>query len=79
MHRRRLRANPIYNAAVISVAALSGIPEYWIASPVARTFARWRGVVDPGELLAAHLEWQPAGMPEPFVLSIPEIFDDALG
>jgi Uma2 family endonuclease len=57
----------------------NGIPEYWIANPVAHTFARWRGVVDPGELLAARLEWQPAGMPEPFVLSIPEFFEDALG
>ena len=32
-----------------------------------------------GELLAEHLEWQPAGMPEPLVLSIPESFEDALG
>ncbi len=32
-----------------------------------------------GELLATHLEWQPAGMPEPFVLSISEFFEDALG
>ena len=57
----------------------AGIPEYWIVSPVARTFARWRSGADPGELLTTRLEWHPAGMTEPFMVDIPEFFDDALG
>lgn len=57
----------------------SGVPEYWILSPTARTAARWRGEADPGELLTVRLEWQPAGIPESLVLDIPEFFDDALG
>jgi Uma2 family endonuclease len=73
--RRRNRVQP----DVFVVRLVDGKRPAWIANPVARTFARWRGVVDPGELLAARLEWQPAGMPEPFVLSIPEFFEDALG
>jgi Uma2 family endonuclease len=55
------------------------VPEYWIISPVARTLARWRGVSDPGELFTARLEWQPPGMPEPFVLDLPAFFDEAFG
>jgi len=57
----------------------NGVPEYWIVSPVARTLARWRGAVDPGEILTAGLQWHPAGMPEPFGLELPEFFEDALG
>jgi len=57
----------------------NGVPEYWILSSAARTVARWRGVADAGELLTARLEWQPAGMAEPFVLDLREFFDDALG
>ena len=56
----------------------AGVPEYWIASPIARTLARWRGRADPGELLTTRLEWHPAGMAEPFILDIPEFFGDAL-
>jgi Uma2 family endonuclease len=56
-----------------------GVPEYWIFSPLARTAARWRGTIDRGELLTARLEWQPAGMDKPFVLDLPEFFDEALG
>jgi Uma2 family endonuclease len=57
----------------------SGIPEYWIVSPDARTFARWRASSDTGELLTTRLEWQPVGMPNPLVIDIPDVFDDALG
>jgi len=57
----------------------AGVPEYWIANPITRTFARWRAKTDPGELLATRFEWHPAGMAEPFVVDIPDFFDDALG
>jgi Uma2 family endonuclease len=55
----------------------NGIPEFWIVSPEARTFSRWRGPSEDGELLTARLEWQPMGMPEPLIIDIPEFFDDA--
>lgn len=57
----------------------NGVPEYWIVSPVARTLARWRGAVDPGEMITGGMIWQPTGMPEPFTLDLPEFFEDALG
>jgi Uma2 family endonuclease len=57
----------------------NGVPEYWIVNPEARTFARWRDVADPGDILTTRLEWQPTGMTSLFVLSVPEFFDDALG
>ena len=57
----------------------NGVAEYWIVSPETQTFARWRTPGDPAELLTNHIEWQPAGMPMPFVLELPEFFDDALG
>ena len=57
----------------------SGIPEYWIVSAEARTFARWRGSSDEADLLSSQLQWQSAGMSEPLVVDIPEFFADALG
>jgi Uma2 family endonuclease len=57
----------------------NGIPEYWIVCPDTQTFARWRAPGDIAELLTDRIEWQPAGMPTPFVLEIPEFFEDALG
>ena len=57
----------------------AGVPEYWIVSPDARTFVRWKHLDDPGEVLTEQITWQPAGMPSPFVLNLPEFFDEALG
>jgi Uma2 family endonuclease len=57
----------------------SGVPEYWIVSASARTFARWRTGPDTAELLTARLEWHPNGMASPLIIDLPEFFDDALG
>jgi Uma2 family endonuclease len=57
----------------------SGIPEYWIVSPDARTFARWRGASGDADLLTTRLAWHLVGMPEPLVIDLPEFFVDALG
>ncbi len=57
----------------------SGVPEYWIINPAARTIVRWRALVDAGETLTSRLEWRPAGMAKSFVLDLPEFFDEALG
>jgi len=57
----------------------NGVSEYWIVSPETQTFARWRAPGDTAELLTNRIEWQPEGMPIPFVLEMPEFFEDALG
>jgi Uma2 family endonuclease len=56
----------------------NGIPEYWVLNAEARNLSRWRRAADPGEVLSARVEWQPAGMPEPFALDLPSFFDDAV-
>jgi Uma2 family endonuclease len=73
-------SNPAYDYQTKRTLYLSnGVPEYWIVNPIARTCARWRGQADPGELSTVSVEWHPAGMAEPFVLTLSEFFEDALG
>ena len=57
----------------------NGVPEYWIVSPEARTFTRFRSLDDPAELLTARIAWQPEGMSSPLVIGLPEFFEDAFG
>lgn len=57
----------------------NGVPEYWIVSPEARTFTRFRSLEDPAELLTTRIEWQPEGMSSPLVIDLPEFFEDAFG
>ena len=72
--------NPQYDYQTKRVLYLgSGVPEYWIVDPMARTIARWRSAADRGELQVDRIEWQPAGVDAPFVIQIPAFFDDALG
>ena len=56
----------------------NGIPEYWVLNAEAKNLSRWRGAADPGEVLSARVEWQPAGMSEPFALDLPTFFHEAI-
>jgi len=72
--------NPRYDFQTKRTLYLSsGVPEYWIVSPDARTIARWRHAEDPGEILSQRLTWQPAAMTTPFVVELEEFFEQALG
>jgi len=72
--------NPRYDYQTKRVLYLtSGVPEYWIVSPDARTFVRWTRVEDPGEILNTRVAWQPSGMTNPFVMDLPDVFAEALG
>jgi Uma2 family endonuclease len=72
--------NPRYDYQTKRVLYLrSGVPEYWIVSPDARTFARWTHVGDPGEILNERITWQPPGMATPFAMDLSEFFAEALG
>jgi len=55
-----------------------GVREYWIASAEHRVVTRWRGLDDPGSLLADRIEWHPSAMPAPLVIDLPKLFADAL-
>lgn len=56
----------------------NGIPEYWVLDAEARNLSRWRGAADPGEVLSARVEWQPAQTQAPFVVDLPRFFDEAI-
>ncbi|MGH7584593.1 MAG: Uma2 family endonuclease [Gemmatimonadales bacterium] len=56
-----------------------GIPEYWIVNAEARVFSRWTSVEDPGQEFSHSITYHPAGLPEPLVIEIPALFDEALG
>ena len=56
----------------------AGVPEYWVVSADARNISRWQGRDDPGEVLSRVIEWHPAGMAEPLVFDIDEMFEEAL-
>ena len=57
----------------------SGVPEYWIVNPNARTFARWVAAKESAELFTRRIVWHPDGMALPLTIELPEFFDDALG
>jgi Uma2 family endonuclease len=57
----------------------AGVPEYWIVSPESRTISRWRTLADPGEVVTDSLVWQPAGMPHPLRIDLPDFLEDAFG
>ena len=53
------------------------VGEYWVINPDARNVSRWRGHDDPAELHSKEISWHPNGMPTPFVLALPQFFEDA--
>ncbi len=55
-----------------------GVGEYWVVNPDARKVSRWRGRDDPGEWLSERIEWSLPDAAQPFVLMLPEFFDEAL-
>ena len=56
----------------------NGVGEYWVLNAEARNLSRWRGAADPGEVLSARVEWDPAGMAAPLVIDLPAFFDEAV-
>ena len=54
-----------------------GVGEYWVVDPVALHVTRWRARADEGEMLRGRIEWCARGVAEPFVLDLPEFFDEA--
>lgn len=73
------QSDPLYDYQTKrTLYVANGVSDYWVLNPEARNLSRWRGAADPGEVLSARVEWQPAGMPEPFVLDLPRFFDEAI-
>jgi Uma2 family endonuclease len=56
-----------------------GVPEYWVVDLDARVVERTRPDDDRIELLAATLDWQPGGAPEPLTLDLVTLFRRVLG
>jgi Uma2 family endonuclease len=72
-------SNPLLDYQVKRELYLAkGVPEYWFANAEARVVSRWRGPHDPGEVFSKRIEWHPAGMPEPLVIELPQLFEIAL-
>lgn len=75
----RSRSNASYDYQTKRMLYIAnGIPEYWVIDGDARNLSRWCGAADPGEVLSRRVEWQPAGIPEPFVLDLPRFFEEAM-
>jgi Uma2 family endonuclease len=52
--------------------------EYWVVSPTARVVSRWKADVSAREVLSERIEWLVPGRQKPLVISIQELFDQAL-
>jgi Uma2 family endonuclease len=50
------------------------VPEYWIIDLDARLLERWRPGDTRPEILHTRIEWQPAGITDPFVLDLADFF-----
>ena len=55
-----------------------GVPEYWVINIDARNVSRWRGRDDPGGVLSGHVEWRMDRAAQPFVLDLPEFFNEVV-
>jgi Uma2 family endonuclease len=56
-----------------------GVPEYWILDADKRSLFRWHSLEIPGEVIVDRVTWRPAGIAEPLVIELPQLFEDALG
>jgi len=52
-----------------------GVPDYLILDIGARIFERWTQGRNTPEILRDRLVWNPAGVSQPLVISVPEYFD----
>lgn len=71
-------SNPTLDYQVKRPLYLKEGVEYWIANPTARVVSRWKGVGNVGEILSERIEWHLPGQPEPLVIAIQELYDEAL-
>jgi Uma2 family endonuclease len=71
-------SNPTLDYQVKRPVYLRKGVEYWIASPTARVVSRWKGLQDAGEILSERIEWLAPSEANPLVISIQELFDEAL-
>lgn len=56
-----------------------GVGEYWVVDGAERSASRWRGILDPGEVVTDRIEWHLKGADSPFVVDLPAFFDGAIG